>query len=70
MALDPNRLGSNISILIQSAMQPDPSGQTDKFGLAIATAIIAELLANAVVIPTALVAPPSGGPVTGQGSVT
>lgn len=36
---------------------------------AIATAVIAEITTNAVVVPTVLVAPPGGGPVTGTGSV-
>ena len=37
---------------------------------AIATAVVAEIVANATVIPTLLVAPPPGGPVAGTGTVT
>lgn len=37
---------------------------------AIATAVVAEIVANAVVNPTLLVAPSGGGPVTGTGTVT
>jgi hypothetical protein len=37
---------------------------------AIASAVIAHITANAVVLPLLLVAPPGGGPVTGTGTVT
>lgn len=37
---------------------------------AIATAIVDYLKANAAVMPTMLVAPPGGGPVTGTGTIT
>ena len=36
---------------------------------AIASAVVAEIVANAMVIPTLLVAPAGGGPVTGTGKV-
>lgn len=36
----------------------------------LATAIVKYIQANATVIPTALVAPSGGGPVTGVGTVT
>lgn len=36
----------------------------------IAAAVIAHIVANAEVVPTLLVASPSGGPVTGTGNVT
>lgn len=36
----------------------------------IAAAVVAHIVANATVIPTLLVAPSSGGAVTGTGSVT
>jgi hypothetical protein len=36
----------------------------------IASAVVAELTANATVLPALLVAPPGGGPVTGTGVVT
>lgn len=37
---------------------------------AIATAVVSEITTNAVVVPTLLVAPFRGGPVTGTGVVT
>jgi len=37
---------------------------------AIASAVVAEITTNAVVLPALLVAPPGGGPVTGTGTVT
>lgn len=37
---------------------------------AIASAVVTHITGNAVVTPTLLVAPPSGGPVTGTGAVT
>ena len=37
---------------------------------AIATAVVAHITGAAVVIPTLLVAPPGGGPVTGTAEVT
>lgn len=36
----------------------------------IAEAVLAHIVANATVIPTLLVAPPLGGPVTGTGTIT
>jgi len=36
----------------------------------LAGAIVAHITANALVIPTALVAPPGGGAVTGTGTIT
>ena len=41
-----------------------------KFIGAIAKAIVNEITQNAVVVPTALVAPSGGGPVTGTGNIT
>ena len=52
---------------------PSAVDNADLNGLAytIASAVVAHIKANAVVMPTALVAPPgaAGGPVTGVGSV-
>lgn len=36
----------------------------------IAATVLAEITANATVLPLAMVAPPTGGPVTGTGTVT
>jgi hypothetical protein len=46
-----------------------PISSVDAFALALATALVPYIQANAVVNPTALVAPPGGGPVTGTGTV-
>lgn len=40
------------------------------FCTALASAIVAHITTNAVVVPALLVAPPGGGPVTGTGTVT
>ena len=50
---------------------PSAVDNSDLKGLsfAIASAVVAHIKANAAVIPTALVAPPTGGPVTGVGKV-
>lgn len=37
---------------------------------AISTTVVAHIVANALVMPLLLVAPPGGGPVTGTGTVT
>lgn len=47
------------------------NGDLNGLAYAIASTVVAHIKANAVVMPTALVAPPgaAGGPVTGVGSV-
>jgi hypothetical protein len=44
--------------------------QVQEFCDALAEAIVGYIQANATVVPTALVAPSGGGPVTGVGTVT
>lgn len=65
-----------LSAALRVAMLADPDiGAVDDSGLtamcdAIASTLLAHVTANATVLPTLLVAPPGGGPVTGTGSVT
>ena len=53
-----------------SATEGSRSPQMELFCNALALAIIPYIVANATVQPTALVAPPGGGPVTGTGNIT
>lgn len=71
MSMDPTRLASNMRTLILSA----GCGAVDGPALtglctALATAIVFEIVTNATVPAGALLAPPSGGPVTGSTTVT
>jgi hypothetical protein len=72
MPLDHSRLAA----AIRANMLADESiGAVDAEPLtamcnAIASAVITEITGNAVVVPTLLVAPSGGGPVTGTGAVT
>jgi hypothetical protein len=67
---------SALSALIRSKLLADPAtGIVDNAALApfcdaIAQAVIEHVTAAAVVMPTLLVAPSGGGPVTGTGVVT
>lgn len=60
---------------IKALMLADPAiGAVDGAALdglcsAIATAVVAHIVANAQVVPTALIAPTGGGPVTGVGAI-
>lgn len=49
-----------------------PNAATVALCNAIAAVVVAHITANAVVVPTALLAPPgtAGGPVTGTGTIT
>lgn len=53
-----------------SVTEGSRSPQMELFCNALANAIIPYIVANALVLPTALAAPPGGGPVTGTGTVT
>ena len=46
------------------------SVEAQQFSDDLASAIVGYLQANATVVPTLLVAPPGGGPVTGTGTLT
>ena len=70
MALDPSRLGTAIKAAMMSAGASD-NAATTAFANGLAAAIVTEVVTNAEVQPTALLAPPgvAGGPVTGTGKV-
>lgn len=69
MSLNAVRLGTAIkSAMIANGAVDNPA--TAAWSLAIATAIVTEITGNASVVPTLLVAPTGGGPVTGTGTVT
>lgn len=66
---------SRLAASIKAKLLAAPAGAVDNAALqamvtAFAEAIVEEVTANASVVPTALVAPNGGGPVTGTGSVT
>jgi len=78
MALNPTTLKSEIFAAMQAktatVFPASVAGLATYHGLlaeTIALAVVAHILANAVVSPTALLAPPGtlGGPVTGTGNV-
>jgi hypothetical protein len=67
---------STLSAAMRAALLSNPdTGATDGEALtamcdAIADAVVAHVVASAVVVPTLLVAPPGGGPVTGTATIT
>ena len=71
---------SALSTAMRAAILGKPSGEghlnaNDNAALtelcdAFAAAVVAHITSSAVVVPTALVAPPGGGPVTGVGTIT
>ena len=74
MALNPALLGTQIATAIAAdpACSAPPSAALTAFSNAIATAVVAHLLANAVVSPNGtMLAPPGtgGGPITGPGKI-
>lgn len=72
MSLNAPTLGAAIASKLGTALPGVivPGPDTNAFCNAIAEAVVEHLQANAVVTPTALVAPSGGGPVTGTGKVT
>ena len=70
MALSATVLSGLIKANIDSMLRPDQSGQTQKLADAIAQAVVTHITSAAVVVPTLMIAPPTGGPVTGTGVVT
>jgi len=70
MAMSGSAMGSAIhdAIVVAYGAAPDDAKLTE-FCNALGTAIVSYIQSNAVVLPTALVAPSSGGPVTGTGTV-
>lgn len=76
MSLSSSRLASALTPDIKAAFLLAGAAnipQTDTFceslANAIASKVIAEITANAIVLPTLLVAPTGGGPVTGTGEI-
>ena len=69
MALDPTRMAMPIKVALVAAGAIDGPA-TQALALGIATAVVAELLAFAIVVPTALISTPLGGPVTGIAKIT
>jgi len=67
MAMTPVSLAARIRAQMAALPFVAPNAALDSFCLAIATATIAEIQANATVIPTALASP--AGAVTGTGKV-
>lgn len=72
MPLNATTLASEIKAAILA--EPD-AGAVDGAALealsrAIASAVVTHVTVNALVLPTLMVAPPTGGPVTGTGVVT
>ena len=76
MSLDATRLATALTPGIEAAFVAagaTPAGSATiaaSIATAVAAAVIAEITSNASVLPTALVAPVGGGPVTGTGTVT
>ena len=75
MALDPATLGAALYTAMSAFDNQDPAtiGNIEvarqNFCNALATAIVTHITANASVLALGLVAPPSGGPVTGSARI-
>lgn len=71
MALTQASLSTKIQTeIIALSGAPDDAAMLQKFANAIAKAVVDEIKSNAVVNPTALLAPQNAGPVTGTGTIT
>lgn len=73
MSLSVNGMADAISSAIHASYSSDhPARTIEEFSQVLAAAIVPYLVANTVVIPTLLLAPPGtgGGPVTGTGTIT
>lgn len=70
MALSTSGLASAIEGAINAAIAGShPIANVHDFAQVLASAIVPYLVSNTVVVPTLLVAPPFGGPVTGTGTI-
>lgn len=71
MALSASALATEIKANIISAAGGSPSAPAElqAYCQAIAQAIVDQIQGSAVVIPSSLIAPSGGGPVTGTGTV-
>ena len=74
MALDGDALGelikTDIDVVVAAAIAAKTSVDRDDLYKAMGNAIVNYLVANTLVLPTALVAPSGGGPVTGTGLIS
>lgn len=73
MALDPNRLGTAMAAAVDAvgivAGTPVTDAQRKAIWVGVAQAIVDEFTANAMVNPGSF-ATPTGGPVTGEGTIS
>lgn len=72
MALSASRLATAIKTALTARSWVVPGAELDAFCTDLATAIVTEITANAVVPALGLIAPPgtAGGPVTGSAVIT
>ncbi len=58
--------------ILANCSTAQPGAELNGLAFAIASAVVAHIIANATVVPSLLVAPPGavGGPVTGTGTIT
>lgn len=70
MAMTIPGMASAIEMAFASFTPATPATSVQQLSLALATAIVVYIQANAVVPALGLAAPPGGGPVTGQATVT
>lgn len=69
MALDANALATEMIANVTAAAAGGPVPTLDPILHALASAIVDHLKTNGVVLPTLLVSSPTGGPVTGTGTI-
>lgn len=72
MSLSVNGMADAIANAIHASYSSDhPARTIEEFSQVLAAAIVPYLVANTVVVPTLLLAPPgtAGGPVTGTGTI-
>lgn len=69
MALSAATLSTSLQSGIAGAFTIVDAAALKKVCDAIANAVVTHITSSAVVNPTALIAPPAGGPVTGTGTV-
>jgi hypothetical protein len=70
MALSASTLKTALKAALISTAGAQDNATTEALAEAIATAVVDHITANASVLPTALIAPAGGGPVTGTGTVS
>lgn len=69
MALNAVTLGDSFKAAFVANGAAD-NAATTALCTALALAVVSHITTNGVVVPTLLVAPPGGGPVTGTGTIT